>query len=80
MTRALAIECAVHGIRVNAVALGIIETPVHYPASYTGRGRLHPLGRVGQIGEVAEGILYLDRASFVTGVILHLDGGQSAGG
>jgi NAD(P)-dependent dehydrogenase (short-subunit alcohol dehydrogenase family) len=40
----------------------------------------HPLGRLGQVGDVVEGILYLERASFVTGEILHIDGGQAAGG
>jgi NAD(P)-dependent dehydrogenase (short-subunit alcohol dehydrogenase family) len=47
--------------------------------SYEGLAQLHPLGRVGQIGDVVEGTLYLEEASFVTGVVLHIDGGQSAG-
>jgi NAD(P)-dependent dehydrogenase (short-subunit alcohol dehydrogenase family) len=41
--------------------------------------QLHPLGRIGQVSDVVEGILYLEQASFVTGVVLHIDGGQSAG-
>ena len=79
VTRALAIEYAGRGVRVNAVSLGVIRTPMHDPASYEGMGTLHPLGRVGEISDVVGGILYLERASFVTGEILHIDGGQSAG-
>jgi NAD(P)-dependent dehydrogenase (short-subunit alcohol dehydrogenase family) len=79
VTRSLAIEYAARGVRVNAVSLGVIRTPVHDAASYDGMGALHPLGRVGEISDVVDGILYLDRASFVTGEILHIDGGQSAG-
>jgi NAD(P)-dependent dehydrogenase (short-subunit alcohol dehydrogenase family) len=79
VTRSLAIEYAARGVRVNAVSLGVIRTPMHDPASYEGMGTLHPLGRVGEISHVVDGILYLERASFVTGEILHIDGGQSAG-
>ena len=79
VTRSLAIEYASRGLRFNAVALGVIENPVYDPASYEGLAQLHPLGRVGQISDVVEGILYLEQASFVTGVVLHIDGGQSAG-
>jgi NAD(P)-dependent dehydrogenase (short-subunit alcohol dehydrogenase family) len=79
VTRSLAIEYASRGVRVNAVALGVIENPAYDPASYEGMADLHPLGRLGQISEVVEGILYLEQASFVTGVVLHIDGGQSAG-
>ena len=79
VTRSLAIEYAARGVRVNAVSLGVIKTPMNDPASYEGMGALHPLGRVGEIDDVVDGILYLERASFVTGEILHIDGGQSAG-
>jgi NAD(P)-dependent dehydrogenase (short-subunit alcohol dehydrogenase family) len=79
VTRSLAIEYASRGVRFNAVALGVIENPAYDPASYEGLAQLHPLGRVGQISDVVEGILYLEQASFVTGVVLHIDGGQSAG-
>ena len=79
-TRSLAIEYASHGVRVNAVALGVIKTPVHDPASYEGMAALHPLGRLGEITDVVDGILYLERATFVTGEVLHIDGGQAAGG
>ncbi len=80
VTRSLATEYAGRGVRVNAVALGIIETPLHDPASYRELADRHPLGRVGEIGDVVDGILYLERASFVTGEILHIDGGRAAGG
>ena len=79
VTRSLAIEYAARGVRVNAVSLGVIKTALEDPASYEGMGALHPLGRVGEISDVVDGILYLERASFVTGEILHIDGGQSAG-
>jgi NAD(P)-dependent dehydrogenase (short-subunit alcohol dehydrogenase family) len=79
VTRSLATEYASHGVRVNAVALGVIRTPVYDPASYEGMGDLHPLGRLGEIDDVVDGILYLERATFVTGETLHIDGGQAAG-
>ncbi len=79
VTRSLAIEYASRGIRVNAVSLGVIKTPIHDPSSYGDMAKLHPLGRLGEISDVAEGILYLERATFVTGEILHIDGGQAAG-
>jgi NAD(P)-dependent dehydrogenase (short-subunit alcohol dehydrogenase family) len=79
VTRSLAIEYAARGVRVNAVSLGVIKTPAHDPASYQGMAGLHPLGRVGEISDVADGILYLERATFVTGEVLHIDGGQAAG-
>ncbi len=79
VTRSLAIEYAARGVRVNAVSLGVIRTPMHDLASYEGLAALHPLGRIGEISDVVDGILYLERASFVTGEILHIDGGQSAG-
>ncbi len=78
-TRSLAIEYASRGLRVNAVSLGVIKTPMHDESSYAGMGALHPLGRVGEIKDVVGGILYLESAPFVTGEILHIDGGQSAG-
>jgi NAD(P)-dependent dehydrogenase (short-subunit alcohol dehydrogenase family) len=79
VTRALAIEYASRGVRVNAVALGVIKTPAHDAASYEGMASVHPLGRLGEIGDVVDGILYLDRATFVTGETLHIDGGWAAG-
>jgi NAD(P)-dependent dehydrogenase (short-subunit alcohol dehydrogenase family) len=79
VTRSLAMEYASRGIRVNAVALGVIRTPIHDAASYTSLAAVHPIGRVGEVSDVVDGILYLEGASFVTGEILHIDGGQVAG-
>jgi NAD(P)-dependent dehydrogenase (short-subunit alcohol dehydrogenase family) len=79
-SRSLAIEYASRGVRVNAVSLGVIRTPDHDPASYKGLEALHPLGRVGEVTDVVDAILYLERATFVTGETLHVDGGQAAGG
>jgi len=78
-TRSLAFEYASYGIQVNAVSLGVIETPLNPPEAFTALAKLHPAGRVGQVSDVVAGILYLESAPFVTGEILHIDGGQSAG-
>lgn len=78
-TRALAVEYATRGIRSNAVSLGIIRTPMHEPSEYEALAKLHPVQRVGEIDDVVDAVLYLENAPFVTGEILHLDGGQSAG-
>ncbi len=78
-TRALAIEYASRGVRVNAVSLGVIQTPLNAEESYESLASLHPLGRVGQISDVVDGILFLESSPFVTGEILHIDGGQIAG-
>jgi NAD(P)-dependent dehydrogenase (short-subunit alcohol dehydrogenase family) len=79
VTRSLAVEYASRGVRCNAVALGVIENPAYDPASYQGLAERHPLGRIGRISDVVEGIRYLEQAQFVTGVVLPIDGGQSAG-
>ena len=78
-TKSLAIEYAKRNIRVNAVALGIIKTPMHPVETHAQLGGLHPVGHMGEISDVVGAILYLETAGFVTGEILHVDGGQSAG-
>jgi NAD(P)-dependent dehydrogenase (short-subunit alcohol dehydrogenase family) len=78
-TKSLAIEYAKRGIRVNAVSPGIIKTPMHAPETHDFLAALHPLARMGEIADVVQAVLYLDTAGFVTGEILHVDGGQSAG-
>ncbi len=80
VTRSLATEYAGRGVRVNTVALGVIKTPLHDAASYRELADRHPLGRVGEVGDVVDGVLYLERASFVTGEVLRIDGGRAAGG
>ena len=79
VTKSLAIEYAGRGIRSNAVALGVIRTPMHDPSSYDALAKLHPVGRLGEIDDIVDAVIYLENAPFVTGEILHVDGGQSAG-
>jgi NAD(P)-dependent dehydrogenase (short-subunit alcohol dehydrogenase family) len=79
-TRSLAVEYASRGIRVNAVSPDVIQTPVHPPESYEGLGdRLPPLGRPGQVSDIVDGILFLEASPYITGEILHIDGGRVAG-
>jgi len=78
-TKSLAIEYAKRGIRVNAVAPGTIKSPMHPIETYAQLDALHPVGHMGEISDIVDAILYLESASFVTGEILHVDGGQSAG-
>ena len=78
-TRSLAIEYACLGIRVNAVSLSIIQTPVHPADSYAGLGDLlPPLGWPGQVSDAVNGVLFLESSPYLTGEILHVDGGQIA--
>lgn len=78
-TKSLAIEYATKGIRVNAVAPGVIKTPMHAPQTHEILAALHPVKRMGEIEDVVDAVLFLESAGFVTGEILHVDGGQSAG-
>jgi NAD(P)-dependent dehydrogenase (short-subunit alcohol dehydrogenase family) len=79
-TKSLAIEYAGRGIRVNAISPGVIDTPMHNgvdaASAYAGT---HPQNRIGVVADIVHGALYLENAPFVTGEILHIDGGQSAG-
>jgi NAD(P)-dependent dehydrogenase (short-subunit alcohol dehydrogenase family) len=79
VTRALAIEYADKGIRVNAVAPGIIKTPMHREENHAFLATLHPMQRLGEVREIVDAVLYLETAAFVTGEILHADGGAHAG-
>ena len=78
-TKSLAIEYAKRGIRVNAVAPGIIKTPMHPASTHEALASLHPVGRMGEISDIVDAVLSLESAGFVTGEILHVDGGQNAG-
>jgi NAD(P)-dependent dehydrogenase (short-subunit alcohol dehydrogenase family) len=78
-TRALAIEYASRGIRVNAVSPGVIRTPMHPPEAHAFLAGLQPVGRMGEVREITDAVLYLEGAAFVTGEILHVDGGAHAG-
>jgi NAD(P)-dependent dehydrogenase (short-subunit alcohol dehydrogenase family) len=79
VTRSLAIEYAARGIRVNAVSPGIIRTSMHPADTHETLAGLHPVGRMGEVGDIVDAITYLETAGFVTGEIVHVDGGQSAG-
>jgi NAD(P)-dependent dehydrogenase (short-subunit alcohol dehydrogenase family) len=78
-TKSLAIEYASRGIRVNAVAPGVIKTPMHGTETLDSLAKMHPVGRIGAVRDITDAVLYLEGADFVTGEILHVDGGQSAG-
>ena len=78
-TRSLAIEYAKRGIRANAVSPGIIKSPMHAVETHAALGALHPMGHMGEMSDIVNAVLYLESAPFVTGEILHVDGGQSAG-
>jgi NAD(P)-dependent dehydrogenase (short-subunit alcohol dehydrogenase family) len=78
-TKSLAIEYAKTGIRANAVSPGIIKSPMHAPETHEALGALHPVGHMGEMSDIADAVMFLDSAPFITGEILHVDGGQSAG-
>jgi len=78
-TRSLAVEYAKRGIRVNAVSPGVIKTPMHPSETHDRLGGLHPVGRMGEIADIVQAVVFLETAPFVTGETLHVDGGQNAG-
>ncbi|MBZ9638806.1 SDR family NAD(P)-dependent oxidoreductase [Streptomyces sp. PSKA30] len=78
-TKSLAVEYATRGIRVNAVSPGTIRTPMHPAETHEFLAALHPVGRMGEVSDIVDAVLYLETAPFVTGEILHVDGGMSAG-
>ena len=82
ITTSLAIELAPDNIRVNAVAPGIIKTPIHglKDEEFEALNGMQPLGRVGEVKDIVDAVLYLADANFITGVVLPVDGGVAAGG
>ncbi|MFE7707258.1 SDR family NAD(P)-dependent oxidoreductase [Streptomyces sp. NPDC057486] len=78
-TKSLAIEYATRGIRTNAVSPGTIKTPMHPAETHQALAVLHPVGRMGEVSDIVDAVIYLENAPFVTGEILHVDGGMSAG-
>ena len=79
VTKALALEFAPHGIKVNAVSPGIIKTPMYSEGMVDFLNQLQPVGHIGEISDVVEAVLYLTDAKFTTGTILTVDGGMTAG-
>jgi NAD(P)-dependent dehydrogenase (short-subunit alcohol dehydrogenase family) len=79
ITYHLAMEYARDGIRVNAVAPGVVATPLHKNTPADVMKRLSPMGRVSTVNEIADAVLYLTEAQSVTGEVLHVDGGAHRG-
>ena len=79
VTRSLAIEYAKEGIRFNAVAPGVVETPLHKDGSKDSLKTRQPNGKIAEVKDIVEAVLYLARADQVTGEVLHVDGGAHAG-
>ena len=78
-TRSLALEYARQGIRVNAVAPGIVDTPMHKGDPVDFLKSLQPMGRISAVKDIVDAILYLTEAGQVTGEVLHVDGGAHVG-
>lgn len=79
ITRSLAIEYAKEGIRFNAVAPGAVDTPLHKDEFKETLKTFQPMGKVVEVSDVVEAVLYLAQAGQVTGEVLHVDGGEHAG-
>ncbi|MFE2642655.1 SDR family NAD(P)-dependent oxidoreductase [Streptomyces nigra] len=79
VTKGLAIEYATRGLRFNAVSPGLIKTPMHKVETHQFLSELHPVKRMGEISDIVDAVLFLENSPFVTGEILHIDGGMSAG-
>jgi NAD(P)-dependent dehydrogenase (short-subunit alcohol dehydrogenase family) len=79
VTRSLAMEYAKDGIRVNAVAPGVVDTPLHKKNPQEFLKTLSPMGRISDVRDIADAVIYLTEASVVTGEVLHVDGGAHFG-
>jgi len=79
VTKSLAIEYADRGIRFNGIGAGIIDTPMHKPEAHEALKKLHPIHRLGTVPEIVDTLQFLEQATFVTGEVVHVDGGAHAG-
>ena len=79
VTRSLAMEYAKQGIRVNAVAPGIVDTPMHKDDPKDFLRTLQPMGGISAVKDIVDAIIYLTEAGQVTGEVLHVDGGAHVG-
>ena len=79
LTRRLAIEYASHGLRFNAVAPGVVDTPMHGDVPRESLAKAQPMGKVSEVNDIVDAVLYLTRASEITGEVLDVDGGSHAG-
>ncbi len=79
VTRSLAIEYAKEGIRFNAVAPGVVDTPLHKDAPKDSLKTFQPMGKIVEVKDIVDAVVYLAQADQVTGEILHVDGGAHAG-
>ena len=79
ITRNLAMEYVKQGIRVNAVAPGIVDTPMHKDSPKDVLKTLQPMGGVSSVKDIVDAIMYLTEAGQVTGEVLHVDGGSHVG-
>jgi NAD(P)-dependent dehydrogenase (short-subunit alcohol dehydrogenase family) len=79
ITRSLAIEYASQGIRVNAIAAGIVDTPMHKDDPYDFLKTLQPMGQIAAVSDIVDAALYLTDAGQVTGEVLRVDGGSHIG-
>ena len=79
VSQALAQDYAANNIRFNTVSPAVINTPMHANADHAALAKLHPLGRIGEVSEIVDAVLYLQNATFVTGENIRVDGGAHAG-
>lgn len=79
VSKALALEYAANNIRFNTVSPGTINTPMHAKDNHAALAKFHPLGRMGEVSDIVDAVLYLQNATFVTGENIRVDGGVHAG-
>ena len=79
VSQALAQDYAANNIRFNTVSPAVINTPMHAKADHAALAKLHPLGRIGEVSDIVDAVLYLQNATFVTGENIRVDGGAHAG-